>query len=60
MAPHSFADRKGTKKTADFQTTSAVFNNFFNKASSPQSRSTSAQPNLAGYSQARSVRSMMP
>ena len=28
MAPHSFADRKGTKKTADFQTTSAVFNNF--------------------------------
>ena len=31
MVPHSFADRKGTKKTADFQTDSAVFNNFFNK-----------------------------
>ena len=46
MAPHSFADRKGTKKTADFQMTSAVFNNFFNKED--YNLSTSAQPNLAG------------
>ena len=55
--PHTFADRKGTNKTADFQTDSAVFNKFFNKG---QSRSTSAQPNFAGKSQARDVRSITP
>ena len=47
-----FADGKGTKKTADFQTNPAVFNNFFNNSAAggigTYSRSTSAQPNFAG------------